>query len=326
MAKRSEPLKIVIQGASSLDDVPGIAAVAERYRFACAPDNASLGAELPEAEVLLGWNFRGRELSDNWTRATDLKWIHWGGAGVDAALFPELIDSDVVLTNSRGLFDRPMAEYTLGYMLSEIKLLPETLHLQHEKRWQHRYSAKLAGQSAVIYGVGSIGREIARLLRAVGVEVRGVGRRARSGDPDFGTVYGPDDKLNALAGADWAIGILPGTPTTVDYFDAAFFAAMPPQARFINLGRGTAVIEDDLVAALEASAIAGALLDVFRDEPLPSESPLWSVRNLTVSPHLSGDYAGYPADIAQLFFDNLERYAAGRPLLNVVDKQLGFVA
>ncbi len=118
---------------------------------------------------------------------------------------------------------------------------------------------------------------------------------------------------------------MPGTAQTTDYFDAAFFAAMNPAARFINLGRGTAVVEDDLVAALTDRQIAGAMLDVFRKEPLPADSALWDVPNLTVSPHLSGDYAGYPADIAQMFFDNLERYAAGEPLLNVVDKQLGFV-
>jgi phosphoglycerate dehydrogenase-like enzyme len=325
MGGQHRPAKIVIQGANALSDVPGIAAVAERYRFECAPDSAALAEQLPGAGVLLGWNFRGRELADNWHRATDLRWIHWGGAGVDAALFPELADSDVILTNSRGLFDRPMAEFCLAYMLREIKLLPLLAKQQHEHMWKHHYTTTLTGQTAVIYGVGSIGREIARLLRAVGVNVCGVGRSARTGDADFGTIHGAAEKRLPLAEADWVIGILPGTAQTTDYFDAAFFAAMKPTARFINLGRGTAVLENDLIAALNDREIAGAMLDVFRREPLPSDSPLWDVPNLMISPHLSGDYAGYPADIAQLFFDNLERYAAGKPLNNVVDKKLGFV-
>ena len=325
MGGTDKPAKIVIQGAKTLKDVPGIAPVAERYSFVCAPDGAALRKALPGADVLLGWNFRGRELVDNWQHARDLQWIHWCGAGVDAALFPDLVAGDVVLTNSRGLFDRTMAEYALAYMLSEIKLLPETLKLQHDHKWQHRYNGRLAGQKAVIYGVGSIGREIARVLGSIGVRLCGVGRTARSGDADFGTIQGAGDRLAPLADADWAIGILPGTAQTTDYFDSDFFAAMQPRARFINLGRGTAVVEADLVTALTSGRIAGAMLDVFREEPLPPSSALWDVPKLTVSPHMSGDYPEYPADIARMFFDNLERYASGETLHNIVDKQLGFV-
>lgn len=326
MTKNSnKPLRLVVQGAAEIADVPGLEAHLPHFDIACAPDSSALAKFLPEAEILLGWNFRGTQLADNWQHAKKLKWIHWCGAGVDAVLFPELRSSNVILTNSRGLFDLPMAEYTLGYMLSEIKLLPETRNLQAQKRWQHRFTSRLAGQSAAIYGVGSIGREIARLLNSVGVKVCGVGRSARSGDADFGEIYSSAEKLAPLADADWVIGILPSTPETADYFDNPFFAAMKPTARFINLGRGTAVIEPDLVNALEVGTIAGAMLDVFRTEPLPADSPLWTTPNLFVSPHLSGDYAEYPVEIAQMFFDNLEAYAAGRDLANVVDKQLGFV-
>ena len=244
------PLKIAVLGASDITDVPGLADYASRFDISCAPDGAALSQVLPQSEVLLGWNFRGTELSDYWHLAKNLKWIHWGGAGVDAVLFPNLQASDVILTNSRGLFDRAMAEYILGYMLSEVKLFPATRQLQAERKWQHRYSSRLAGQSAAIYGVGSIGREIARLLRAVGVSVCGIGRTARNGDPDFGEIHGATDQLNPLSHADWAIGILPGTPATTDYFNAEFFNAMKPSARFVNLGRGTAVVEPDIFDAL----------------------------------------------------------------------------
>ena len=263
-------------------------------------------------------------MADNWQHANKLKWIHWGGAGVDAVLFPALRESDVILTNSRGLFDAAMAEYTLAYMLHEVKRLAESTALKAEKSWQHRFTTRLAGQSAAIYGVGSIGREIARLLTSVGV--CGIGRTARTGDADFGTVYASSDKLAPLADADWAIGILPSTTDTTGYFDQAFFAAMKPEARFINLGRGTAVIEPDIIAALTSGTIAGAMLDVFRTEPLPGDSPMWTTPNLLLSPHMSGDYIEYPTDVAQLFFDNLESYTGGGELKNVVDKVLGFVA
>ncbi len=318
-------MKLLVNGAEKLDDAPGLEAVAGRVDITFAPDETSLAEALPAAEVLLGMDFRGRALTNQWHRANRLKWIHWGGAGVDAVLFPALVESDVVLTNARGIFDAAMAEYVLAYMLAETKGLRTTWQAQAERRWAYRHRPKLAGSRAAVFGVGSIGRRMAALLRAVGVEVIGVGRSARGGDPVFGAILGHADRLTAAAQADWLIGVLPSTPETENFFSAEIFAAMKPGARFINIGRGNAVDEAALLATLEEERIAGALLDVFHEEPLDASSPLWAAPNLVVSPHMSGDYVGCLADVVRQFLTNLARYQAGEDLLNVVDKQAGYV-
>ena len=318
-------MKIVVHGAAGLDDVPGLQEAGIDAEIAFAPDEESLGAQLPGAEILFGWDFRGRDLVSQWHRADGLKWIQWCGAGVDAVLFPELAASATILTNARGIYDRAMAEYVLCYMLSEVKDFRTTWTCQAERNWNYRKTAKLAGSQAAIFGVGGIGREMAGLLKAVGVEVTGVGRNARDGDPLFGAVHGQSDAHAVAARADWVIGILPGTEQTRDYFTEDFLAAMKPTARFINIGRGNALDEAALVAALETGSIAGAMLDVFLTEPLPPDSPLWSAPNLVVSPHMSGDHTDCDADVLALFLENFRRYTAGDELINVVDKKLGFV-
>ena len=199
-------MKIVINGATTTDAVSGLDAIANEANLVCAPDANSLGEALPDAEILLGWNFQSRDMRNQWHNANSLKWIHWCGASVDRIMSPELTASDIILTNARGIFDRVMAEYILGYMLSELKRFRETWRLQDEKRWQTRLTGKLAGSKAVIFGVGSIGRETARLLRSVGVEVSGVGRSSRTDDPDFGTIFASKQALEAISDADWVVG------------------------------------------------------------------------------------------------------------------------
>ncbi|WP_143302354.1 D-2-hydroxyacid dehydrogenase, partial [Candidatus Entotheonella palauensis] len=183
----------------------------------------------------------------------------------------------------------------------------------------------LAGQRAVIVGVGSIGRGIATLLKAVGVRVTGVGRRARTNDPVFERIDAQSDILQAVSEADWVIGVLPSTPSTENVFTQAVFAAMAPTARFVNIGRGNAVDDQALIQALENGDIAGAMLDVFREEPLPASAPLWRTPRLLISPHMSGDYTDFHRDMVRQFVDNLAYYRKGEELFNVVDKQLGFV-
>lgn len=319
-------MKIVVQGAERAQEVPGIEAAELFGTLAFAPDSAALADGLPGADVLLGWNFQGEELAERWSLARDLKWIHWCGAGVDAALFPGLADSDVILTNARGLFDRAMAEYVLGYMLAETKGFRGTWDAQAERRWSYRLSRKLAGTRAAVFGVGGIGRETARLLKAAGVEVVGVGRSEREGDPDFGTIRGRDAVSDVASSIDWAIGVLPSTAETEKYFDAGFFNALKPGAYFINIGRGKAVDDTVLLDALKSGRVAGAMLDVFHTEPLPEDSPFWTAPNLFVSPHMSGDYKDYQIDMVAQFLDNLARYAGDGSLVNVVDKKLGFVS
>lgn len=317
--------KLLINGASGPDEIPGFSSNVNGLEVDFAPDGETLRSKIAGTRVLLGWNFTGRDLRAAWPNADALEWIHWCGAGVDAALFPELRESDVTLTNARGIFDRPMAEHVLGVMLTETKDLRRSLDLQRARTWKYRQTGLLKGQRVVIVGVGSIGREVARLLGAAGLEVSGVGRTARSGDPDFGTIHSADDLGSVLPDADWVVGILPGTPDTRHYYDAQFFGAMKSDARFINIGRGMSVDEDALLDALRTGTIAGAALDVFETEPLDEDHPFWTLPNMLITPHNSGDYRDFETDIAGQFYDNLRRFRDGEPLVNQVDKQLGFV-
>jgi phosphoglycerate dehydrogenase-like enzyme len=317
---------IAIQGAAGVDDVPGIDRLADQaeLRFAATVDE--LRHALVGADIMLGWDFAAGGLDQAWDVAGDLRWVHWAGAGIDAMMFPDFAASDVVLTNSRGVFDRAMAEYVLGFVLSFAKRFPETQSFQGKRDWRWRPTHRIAGASALVVGTGSVGREIARVLGANGMVVSGVARAARAGDNDFVTIHGSDDLDGALAGADYVVAIPPLTAETAGMFGAAQFKAMKPTARFINMGRGQLIDEAALIAALKAFHIAGAALDVFETEPLPEASPLWDRPNVIVSPHMSGDYEGHEEDVVGLFVANFERYKAGQPLANVVDKVLGFAA
>lgn len=284
---------------------------------------AGLADALRGAEVLFVYDFQSPAVPGAWHAADRLRWLHMGGVGVDPVMFPELRASEVVVTNTRNVFDGPIAEYVLGQIIAFAKDLPESMRLQRRHEWRHRESERVAGATALIVGTGSIGRATARLLRAAGMQVRGVGRRARADDPDFGTIS--TDLYAELPTADYVVAIAPLTERTRKMFDATAFAAMKPHARFVNVGRGELVVTDDLVAALRHGTIAAAALDVVDPEPPPAGHPLWDLPNVVLTPHNSGDFHGWRAEIVRAFTDNFGRWADGRPLHNVVDKTLGYV-
>ncbi|WP_106178235.1 D-2-hydroxyacid dehydrogenase [Prauserella shujinwangii] len=284
-----------------------------------------LAEALRGADALFVYDFLSTAVPDAWHAADRLRWLHIASAGVDPVLFPGLRDSDVVLTNSRGVFDDSIAEYVLGVILAFAKDFARSVRLQDNREWRHRESERIAGRHALVVGTGPIGRAIARLLRAAGMRVSGAGRRARDGDPDFGTVHASAELNGHLSAFDFVVVVAPLTERTKGMFDAEAFAAMRPDARFVNVGRGELVVTDDLVEALRAGSIAGAALDVFDTEPLPADSPLWTMDNVFVSPHMSGDFIGWRNALVEVFADNFRRWRAGEPLRNVVDKRLGYV-
>ena len=316
---------VVIQGARGVEDVPGLAEISSSLELRFANTDEELARAFQGAEVMLGWDFRAAAVRRAWGSADRLRWIHWGGAGVDALLFDELVQGSVLVTNSRGVFDRPMAEYVLGLIIAFTKRLHETWTLQTSSTWKHRLTDCIEGQRALVVGVGGIGRAIARLCTAAGLEVRGIGRRERE-DPDFNQIYAQADLDRELPWADFVICVAPLTASTRGLFGARQFERMKNSARLINVGRGASLDEPALTKAVLDEQIAGAALDVFADEPLASGSPLWDLPGVIISPHMSGDFNGYEDRVAEIFFDNLSRYEAGEPLRNIVDKQLGFVA
>jgi phosphoglycerate dehydrogenase-like enzyme len=317
---------LLVQGVKRLDEVPRLEELADQAEIRFATSVEELQRQLPGSDAMLGWNFRADSLREAWSAAGNLRWIHWAGAGVDAAMFDELVASDVELTNARGVFDQPMAEWVLGMIISFAKQFPQTLAFQRKSEWNYRRSEMVTGKRALVVGAGSIGRAVGRLLTAVGMEVEAVGRSARDGDPDFGHVHAIDELHACLSRADYVVLITPLTEQTRGLFGAREFAAMNPQARFLNIGRGALVVEEALLAALHDGVIAGAALDVFVEEPLPSQSPFWNAPNCLVSPHMSGDFAEFEDAMADQFIDNWARFVAGEPLNNVIDKRLGFAA
>jgi phosphoglycerate dehydrogenase-like enzyme len=320
-----EKPRLVILGARNTDEVPGLSNLVSEVEFQCAHTLENLRTSLEGAEILLGWDFRADLLRDAWENASRLRWIHWAGVGVDPVLFRELVESEVILTNSRGVFDRAMAEYVLGLVLNFAKGYSETTSLQSEARWKHRLTERIDQKHALIVGVGSIGRAIGRMLKNMDLIVSGVGRRERNGDPDFERIYAGSDLNVALPQADYVIVVVPLTEQTYRMISDEQFKAMKPSARLINVGRGATVDESALITALQAGKIAGAALDVFENDPLPPESPLWSMPQVLISPHMSGDFIGYKSALANCFFENYHRYRANQPLLNIVDKSLGFI-
>jgi phosphoglycerate dehydrogenase-like enzyme len=289
-------------------------------------DEKSLATRLPEADVLLVWDFLSDAVREAWPGPGPRPaWVHTASAGVDRLLFPELMESPAVVTNARGVFDRPIAEYVAGLVLAFAKDFLGSWELQRQRRWLHRETAKVHGSRALVVGSGPIGRRVGVTLRALGIEVDLVGRGARDTDPDFGRVHASESLPELLPGADWVVCVAPLTPATRGLFGRAAFERMKPGARFINVGRGQHVVEADLDAALRGGHLAGAALDVFAAEPLPQDSPLWDAPGLIVSPHMSGDTIGWRQDLAEQFCDNFDRWEAGEPLFNVVDKRLGYV-
>lgn len=284
--------------------------------------SARLAESIAGTDVLFVYDFSSPALKSVWESADALRWVQVAAIGVDAVLFDQLIDSDVVLTNSRGIFEEPIAEYVLGQILAFAKDFARSREAQRAQRWQHFDTEPIAGASVTIAGPGPVGRAIARLLRAVGMEVRGVGRTARS-DPDFGEIT--TDLSAAVADADYVVLAAPLTRQTRGMVGAELLAAMRPTARLINVGRGELVQTDALVSALHAGAIAGAALDVVDPEPLPAGHPLWTAPNVVLTPHNSGDIHGWRIALQQQFIANFRRYIAGRPLDNVVDKRRGYV-
>lgn len=284
-----------------------------------------LGSALPGTDVLLLWDFFSRALKSEFGHADSLKWIHAAAAGVDSLIFDELSASEVVVTNARGIFDRPIAEFVLNYILLHAKNSLRSLEDQRNSTWNRRSTKNLAGSQAMIVGTGSIGREIARILKALDVNVSGAGSHARTGDADFGTVIDSAQLSSHLSGVDWVVNIAPLTDKTKNLIDARVFAAMDTSAFFVNVGRGEAVVTSDLVDALSAGQISGAGLDVFDEEPLPADHPLWQADNVIVTPHMSGDTDGWRLRLADQFVDLFEKYTAGETFPHTVDKAAGYV-
>jgi len=314
---------VLVAGADERRPPPGIEATDDVVELRYAPDAEAAARMVPEADALFAWRADPAWLPAAWPAAGRLRWIQTASAGVDGLLFPALVDSEVVVTNARGVFEEPIAEWVIGAMLAFATGLHRSIVDQGRGVWEsQRHTERLDGSRLVVVGPGPIGLATARRAAALGMSVALVGRRPRRHET-FGDVLGADRLHSALAQGDHVLDALPLTEQTRGLFDAAAFRAMRPRARFYNVGRGATVDERALVDALATGTIAGAALDVFEVEPLPRASPLWTMANVVVSPHISGDVAGWERDVVAIFVENARRFARGEALVNLVDKPAG---
>ena len=251
-------------------------------------------------------------------RLPNLRWAHLGFAGIDHPRFGELLDRGVRLSNSPGAAAEPIAHSALAGLLSLARRLPFFAASQRERRWE-RLPAELiaddlSAQTLVVFGLGTIGSEIARLARAFGMHVIGVRRRPPTADDPVDELIHPDRLDEVLPRADWLAVTANLTPDTRGAINAQRLALLPRGAHLLNVARGAIVDEEALVAALQSGALAGAYLDVFAVEPLPRESPLWDLPNVIVSPHNSWAATGHPERARTAFLSNFEAWLRGDPL------------
>ncbi|KAF0808126.1 D-isomer specific 2-hydroxyacid dehydrogenase family protein [Alcanivorax xiamenensis] len=316
--------RVTVLLAEDEPDLPGLESLEGLARIHQHRGVDGLAPRLAETDVLVVTDFRVDALERAWPSPCPIRWVHATSAGVDALMIPPLRDSDIPVTNAAGIFDRGIAEYVLGALLLFAKDTLGNLRYQRQRQWRHRETKMLRQQSALVVGAGSIGREVATLLGALGMEVIGTARRARQHDDAFARVHAQEDLPALLGDADYVIITAPLTRQTEGLFNSDTFARMKPGAVLVNVGRGAIVDTRALLAALDGGHLGGAALDVFEQEPLPTDHPLWDYPNVMISAHMAGDAQGWRAALGHQFVDNFERWRRGQPLRNPVDTQRGY--
>lgn len=263
--------------------------------------------------------------------ARRLRWVHSPAAGVGGMLFPEMVASPVILTNSRGIGAGTIAEHVLAVTLAMFRRLPMAFASQQARHWAQAEAfgppspRTIAGSHVLVVGMGSIGSAAARHFAALGAEVTGIRRRGSpSPDAPAVPVEPPDRLLDLLPRADVVVIAAPQTRETRGLIGRRELAAMRPGALLVNVSRGRIIDQAALIHALTAGTIGGAALDVFEHEPLPPDSPLWAMPNVLVTPHMAGFMSNHWDVVTDLFAENMRRFVEGRGLLNVVDKNAGY--
>jgi phosphoglycerate dehydrogenase-like enzyme len=256
-------------------------------------------------------------------RMPALRWIQALTAGVEGWLALPDLPERLVLTCARGTHRVQMPENILGALFHLTKPYAGIALDQKDRRWRRRVLQTLAGTTLGILGLGVIGQEVARKAQALEMRVIGT-RRSPAPIPHVDHVYGPEGTDEVLAAADWVLLLLPVTPETRSFMNAARLKRMKPSAYLLNFGRGELVADDDLIEAVTARTIAGAVLDVFTTEPLPAEHPFWTTEGILVVPQIGGLHPGRDHIVASLFTDNVERFLAGQPLRETVDRTRGY--
>jgi phosphoglycerate dehydrogenase-like enzyme len=283
--------------------------------------------EIVDTDVFIGWSLRPEQFKI----AGKLKWIHSPAAAVHQLMYPELINSNVILTNSSGVHGSVVAEHTLAVILALAKRLPQAMHYQARKIWaqellwnEHPRPREVAGATVLVVGMGGIGREFAVRAKALGMKVIAIRENPAKGAGPADAVYGPEQIDQLLPQADFVLLCTPVTSATTGLINKERLNKMKFGAYLINVARGPLIDDAALIEALQHQRIAGAALDVFVEEPLPSESPFWSLENVLITPHTAAVTEKLWERHYELIVENMNRFLAGKPLLNEVDKRRGY--
>ena len=292
------------------------------------PEELKNKAPLADAILYAGLAGKGVSLEDLWPYATRVKWVHSLSAGIEKLLFPALIESDVPVTNARGVFKRSLAEFAILGVLYFYKQTRRLVDNQRNHKWDNFTVEWLPDKIMGIVGYGEIGRECALLAKALGLKIYATRRNLEKSkqDPLLDKIFPPSELHRMLAEVDVLVAAAPLTPETHHMLSAAEFRSMKPFSIVVNVGRGPVIDEAALVQALQNGQVAAAALDVFEEEPLPANHPFWDMENVLISPHCT-DRTRDPdwLDLsAQLFVENFHHFAKGEPLVNVVDKKAGY--
>jgi len=291
------------------------------------PDYDHVAAEIGDADIFVGFSLR----PDQFALAKKLRWIHSTAAAVHQLMSPELIASNVVVTNAREVHGPVVAEHAIAMIFALAKRLPAAMRYQQQKIWAQRQLweqppsvREVAGSTLGLIGLGSIGREILRRARPLGMRVLAVREHPARGGEGADQVFGMAERDHVLAQADFVVIAAPLTPKTQGLMNAERLARMKPDSYLINVSRGPLIDDQALIAALRGKQIAGAGLDVFTDEPLPADSPYWSLENCLITPHTAAVTEKLWERHYALLSENLRRFRLGDELLGIVDKQRGY--
>ncbi len=330
MNEKNRPLKIVI--ALSHDPDPYVAIEqdlqnrdipSDKYELIRSEGKNHLDSLIEETDILIAWSFPKEYLN----RAKLLKWVHFAASGVDGIVYPELLDSSIAVTSSKGSHELPVAEHTMAMILAYARGIHVSIRNQRERRWSRRsvvdVTVELHGMTLGIVGMGRIGLAIARLGRVFGMRVIGIDRRGREFD-ELDHVFKMDELSKVIEESDYLVLALPLTEDTHHLIDLDEIRLMKESAVLVNVGRGALINEKVLVEALSRRWIGGALLDVFEEEPLPPNSPLYNLGNVIITPHVGGVTPIYWKRMAAIFGTDFEHLLAGEAMEALVDKDKGY--
>jgi phosphoglycerate dehydrogenase-like enzyme len=317
-----DPTRVLlwIDGPGPYVDAIAAAGLAERVAVEALPrKDTPTQAQRAEVEAMLSWGAPAGLLP----QMAKLRWAQALTAGVETWLALPDLPTELTLTCARGTHRESMPENILGALFHITKHYGAIVQDQKQHRWTRRLCTPLNGATLGILGLGAVGQEVARLATALGMRVIGTKRRPEP-LPGLAEVYGPEDTGEVLAQSDYVLLLLPATPQTDSCVNAAFLAQMKATAWLINFGRGHLIVDADLIAAVQGKKIAGAVLDVFRQEPLPADHPFWGTEGILVLPHIGGGHPTRDKVVARLFVENLGRFLDGAPLREVVDRTAGY--